>query len=117
MMKITGDCKPEIECEEHLVPVKRCTQKVEVPCPDPCAPVCAPAPACGTKMPWLVWLAIAVLVFVLVLIMLWVIDPRDLRKDDDGEYCDEKDTVKYIVIALISAVIAVAIVYGACSCK
>jgi p-aminobenzoyl-glutamate transporter AbgT len=109
MMKITGDCKPEIECEEHLVPVKRCTQKVEVPCADA-------APFGMRTSPWLVWLAIAVLVFVLVLIMLWVIDPRDLRKDDDGEYCDEKDLVKYLVISLIAAVIAVAIVYGACSC-
>ena len=112
MMKITGETPKsyshELECEEHLMPVRQCTAKVEAHCAEP-LPFAVHAGRC---MPWMTWLSVAVLVFVLVLIMLWVIDPRDLRKDDDGEYCDEKDVVKYLVIALLAALIAVSIVYG-----
>lgn len=108
---------------QHYKPVCKsvepsCEPKCEPVCkPEPkCEPVCEPVcePKCKTKgagsAGWLSLIGVGILIFILVLITLWVADPRGLRKKD-GDHCsDDRDIVKYIVISLLIAIIAVILV-------
>lgn len=131
---IPAPCKkPEMQCHTDYVPINTCEVKQQLPCHEAEAVVnghaklvAVPAGAAAAyheskveyKTNYGLLFAVAVVLFVLALIFLWVWNPRDLRDSNDpSEDCNNRSTVRYLVIALIIGLAFIVGAYAICSCK
>ena len=116
-------CKTEykVECEPKSTdchtPVKHepvCKAEQKVVCePDCKVPRKRGGAGAAAGAGWLSLFGVGILIFILILIAMWIMNPRSLNKRDGDKYCDDRDIVKYIVIALILAIVAVILVAAA----
>ena len=137
--------KPELECHQEFVPINKCAVKQELPCHEAEAvmegraklvavPAGAGAAAAALahvaeqkyehhakhekRTNWGMLFAVAVVLFILALILLWVWNPRDLRDSNDpSDDCNDRSVVRYMVVALILALGFIAAAYAICACK
>ena len=105
-----GQYKPTCAPAKHEVKCEPVCKEPEPVCEPTCEPTSKSKGSAGAAAGWLSLIGVGILFFILVLILIWVADPKELRKYE-GDHCsDDRDIVKYIVVAIIAAILGVILV-------